>query len=53
MFDEDLVLSILVQIDGALRKIADRAGRFPTADDFTLTCASAVDYCLYSTIRRA
>jgi uncharacterized protein with HEPN domain len=35
MFDRDLVQSILRQVDGALRTIADRAGRFGSADDFT------------------
>jgi len=35
MFDRNLVLSILMQIDAALQKIADRARRFRSADDFT------------------
>jgi uncharacterized protein with HEPN domain len=34
MLDKDLVLSILIQIDDALQKIAGRAGRFESADDF-------------------
>ena len=33
MFDRGLVRSILVQIDQALEMIADRAGRFRSADD--------------------
>jgi len=35
MFDRNLVLSILIQIEEALKKIASRAGRFQSADDFT------------------
>jgi len=35
MFDKDLVLSILTQIDEALEKIASRAERIRSADDFT------------------
>lgn len=35
MFDKNLVLSILTQIEEALQKIADRAGRFQSAEDFT------------------
>jgi hypothetical protein len=35
MFDKDLVLSILTQIDDALEKIASRAARIRSADDFT------------------
>lgn len=35
MFDKNLVLSILTQIEGALQTIASRAGRFQSADDFT------------------
>jgi len=35
MFDKDLVLSILAQIDDALEKIASRAARIRSADDFT------------------
>src|SRR3989304_5120503 len=35
MFDKSLVLSILIQIEDALKKIASRAGRFQSADDFT------------------
>ena len=35
MFDHNLVLSIVTQIDGALQKIADRAARFNSADEFT------------------
>lgn len=35
MFDKNLVLSILAQVEEALQKIADRAGRFQSADDFT------------------
>jgi uncharacterized protein with HEPN domain len=35
MFDKQLVLSILVQIENALQKIASRAGRFQNADEFT------------------
>ena len=35
MFDKDLVLSILIQIKDALEKIASRAGRFGSPDDFT------------------
>jgi len=35
MFDKDLVLSILTQIDEALEKIAGRAARIRSADDFT------------------
>ncbi len=35
MFDKDLVLSILSQIDEALEKIASRAERIRSADDFT------------------
>jgi uncharacterized protein with HEPN domain len=35
MFDKTLVLSILTQIDEALRKIANRAGSIQSAKDFT------------------
>ena len=35
MYDRDLVLSILVQIEDALGKISERAGRFQSADEFT------------------
>ena len=35
MFDKDLVLSILTQIDEALEKIVSRAARIRSADDFT------------------
>ncbi len=35
MFDKDLVLSILTQIDEALKKIAGRAAWIRSADDFT------------------
>lgn len=35
MYDKDLVLSILIQVQDALQKIASRAGRFQSADDFT------------------
>jgi uncharacterized protein with HEPN domain len=36
MFDKHLVLSILIQIEDALQKIASRAGRFRrSADEFT------------------
>ncbi|MEW6138726.1 MAG: DUF86 domain-containing protein [Thermodesulfobacteriota bacterium] len=35
MFDHNLVLSIVTQVDGALQKIADRAARFKSADEFT------------------
>ena len=35
MFDKVLVLSILTQIDDALEKIASRAARIRSADDFT------------------
>lgn len=35
MFDKALVLSILMQIDGALEKIASRAAWIQSADDFT------------------
>lgn len=34
MFDKDLVLSILAQIEDALQKIAIRAERFRSAEDF-------------------
>jgi hypothetical protein len=39
MFDKNLVLSILMQIDEALEKIASRAERIQSADDFTRTPA--------------
>jgi uncharacterized protein with HEPN domain len=35
MYDRDLVLTILVQIEEALRKISERAGRFQSADEFS------------------
>jgi uncharacterized protein with HEPN domain len=35
MYDTKLTLSILTQIDEALQKIANRAGRFKSADEFT------------------
>jgi uncharacterized protein with HEPN domain len=35
MFDKQLVLAILAQIDEALEKIASRAQRIRSADDFT------------------
>jgi uncharacterized protein with HEPN domain len=35
MYDRDLVISILVQIEQALEKISERAGRFQSADEFT------------------
>ena len=35
MFDKNLALSILTQIEEALQKIASRAGRFQSADEFT------------------
>ena len=35
MFDKDLVLSILTQIDDALEKIVSRSARIRSADDFT------------------
>jgi uncharacterized protein with HEPN domain len=35
MFDKELVLSILLQIDDALGKVATRAGRIRSASDFT------------------
>jgi uncharacterized protein with HEPN domain len=35
MFEKDLVLSILTQIDEALEKITGRASRIRSADDFT------------------
>jgi hypothetical protein len=35
MFDKNLVLSILTQIDGALERIAGRAEPIRSADDFT------------------
>jgi len=35
MFDKDLVISILIQIDGALQRIDVRAGRFRSSDQFT------------------
>jgi uncharacterized protein with HEPN domain len=35
MFDKDLVLSILTQIGDALEKIANRAERIRSPDDFT------------------
>ena len=35
MFDKDLILAILTQIDEALGKIASRAARIKSADDFT------------------
>ena len=35
MFDKNLALSILIQIEEALQKIASRAGRFQSADEFT------------------
>ncbi len=34
MFDRQLVLSILIQIEDALQKIGSRAGRFQSADEF-------------------
>jgi hypothetical protein len=34
MFDKNLVLSILMQIDEALGKIVSRANRIRSADDF-------------------
>jgi uncharacterized protein with HEPN domain len=34
MFDKQLVLSVLIQIEDALQKIASRAGRFQSADEF-------------------
>jgi uncharacterized protein with HEPN domain len=34
MFDNELVLSILIQIDDALQKISIRSGRFNNADEF-------------------
>ncbi len=34
MFDEQLVLAILIQIEEALQKIASRAGRFESAGEF-------------------
>jgi uncharacterized protein with HEPN domain len=39
MFDEELVLSILAQIEAALEKIASRAEPVQSADDFTGTPA--------------
>ncbi len=39
MFDKNLVLSILMQINEALGKIATRAKRIRSADDFTGTPA--------------
>lgn len=39
MFDKDLVLSILMQIDEALGKIVSRAKRVRSADDFIGTPA--------------
>jgi hypothetical protein len=35
MFDKDLVLSVLSQIDDALETIASRAARIQSPDDFT------------------
>lgn len=35
MFDKDLVISILTQIDEALPKVLTRAARIRSADDFT------------------
>ena len=35
MYDTKLILSILTQIDDALLKIANRAGRYKSADEFT------------------
>jgi uncharacterized protein with HEPN domain len=35
MYDRDLVLSILVQIEEALRKISEPSERFKNADEFT------------------
>lgn len=35
MFDKELVISILAQIDEALERIASRAERIRSADDFT------------------
>ncbi len=35
MYDKNLVRSMLLQIEDALQKIASRAGRFQSADDFT------------------
>ena len=35
MFDKDLVISILTQIDEVLEKILTRAARIRSADDFT------------------
>ena len=34
MFDKDLVISILTQIDEALEKVLTRAARIRSADDF-------------------
>lgn len=39
MYDRGLVRSILMQIANALEKIANRAGRFQCADDFTNSSA--------------
>jgi uncharacterized protein with HEPN domain len=35
MYDKDLVRSILIQTEGALQRIADRAARFQSAEEFT------------------
>ena len=35
MFDKELVLSILIQIDEALKRIANRSCEIRSADDFT------------------
>ena len=39
MFDKKLVLSILLQIEEALRKIASRAGRFESAGEFAASAS--------------
>lgn len=44
MFDKDLVLSILMQIDEALGKIVSRTTRIRSADDFIGTLKEQVIY---------
>jgi uncharacterized protein with HEPN domain len=39
MYDRSLARSILLQIADALQKIVHRAGRYHSADEFTLTAA--------------
>jgi hypothetical protein len=51
MFDKELVLSILAQIDEALGRIATRAERIRSADDFTGSPAG-VSACFSSPLAR-